>query len=255
MKDKSKLKLKMISSLLTCALSLFSLITLTLSWFAMNKDADAGGMGALIKASSIVAECEYYVVDSETEESGYVFVTPAADSGYVLGSYDILKDKYQFLLKVKLTSEMVIDVIARTETDYFLGSATAENGLWLTESGEGNTLSSVVSFSVLSQDNLPTKTANGYKLNDLPADPVCFFDGNADDIAASLQKTPSIANGLSVTADENGDAVFFILLSYDPLLISTVFSANIGNGVIEREGEEFVVPFVLDFEILLTAAE
>ena len=45
MNVKSKSKLKMISSLITCALSFFSLVTLTLSWFAMNKDTDAGGMG------------------------------------------------------------------------------------------------------------------------------------------------------------------------------------------------------------------
>ncbi len=255
MNGKSKLKLKMISSLLTCALSLFSLVTLTFSWFALNKTTGGGGMGALIKDSYIVSECEYYVIPADDNGSGeYTFVPPANASDCDLGPYDILKDRYQLLVKVKLKSAMQISVTAKTETTYFLGKSTAqEDGHWLTASGEGNYLSSVASFTLLNLgENGFSKTADGYKLTSLPEETVCFFDRNTLN-DGSLPQDAIIATGHNAIENADGEICFFMLLSYDPLLMSTVFSVNIGNPVIEND-ENSVIPFTRDFEIQITAA-
>lgn len=269
MNVKSKSKLKMISSLITCALSLFSLVTLTLSWFAMNKDADAGGMGVLIKDTSLVKSVEYFVADSTAD--GYVFKPADDENPNVLGQYDILADKYQFLIKVTLHSQMSIKIAGSTQTDFFLGSATADNGLMLTENGYkadgttiNNALSSVVAISAFVSDDTKiniTKTDDktGYTIAQLPEKSVGFFDGDADtaaDIAASLDQAPVIANSLNVAADdnENGEFVFFIMLTYDSNLMSAVFDANMENPVFSEGDADSSIPFLLDFELLLSVA-
>ena len=269
MNVKSKSKLKMISSLITCALSLFSLVTLTLSWFAMNKDADAGGMGVLIKDTSLVKQIEYYVADSDAD--GYVFKPAATQAGNVMGKYDILADKYQFLIKVTLHSQMNVKVAGSTQTDFFLGSATATNGLQLTQTGYkedgttiNNALSSVVAISAFVSTDTTVDIAKSadaagnttYTIAQLPKNPVGFFNGNATDIAGSLNKTPVIEDSLSVVADnnENGGYVFFMMLTYDSNLMSAVFDANMENPVFTEGGENSSIPFLLDFELLLSAA-
>ena len=103
-----------------------------------------------------------------------------------------------------------------------------------------------------------TKTDDGagYTIAQLPQNPVGFFNGNADDIAGSLNKTPVITDSLSVVADnnENGGYVFFIMLTYDSNLMSAVFDANMENPVFTEGGENSSIPFLLDFELLLSAA-
>jgi len=266
MNVKSKSKLKMISSLITCALSLFSLVTLTLSWFAMNKDADAGGMGVLIKDTSLVKQIDYFVADSTAD--GYVFKPADDENPNVLGQYDILADKYQFLIKVTLHSQMNIKIAGSTQTDFFLGSATAENGLMLTEKGYkadgatiNNALSSVVAISAFVSTDTKiniTKTDDktGYTIAQLPEKSVGFFDGTVADIAASLTQAPVIANNLNVAADdnENNEFVFFIMLTYDSNLMSAVFDANMENPVFAEGDADSSIPFLLDFELLLSVA-
>lgn len=272
MNVKSKSKLKMISSLITCTLSLFSLVTLTLSWFAMNKDADAGGMGVLIKDTSLVKSVEYYVADSDAD--GYVFKPAATQAGNVMGKYDILADKYQFLIKVTLHSQMNVKVAGSTQTDFFLGSATATNGLQLTQTGYkedgttiNNALSSVVAISAFVSADTTVDIAKSadaagnttYTIAQLPQNQVGFFNGNAGpaaDIAASLNKTPVITDSLSVVADnnENGGYVFFMMLTYDSNLMSAVFDANMENPVFTEGTADSAIPFLLDFELLLSAA-
>lgn len=260
MERKTRLKLKMIVSLFTCVLSLFSLVTLSLAWFAMNGKTDADGMNVIIKKDKIVSACEYFVADNRETQSGtagYSFVTATAEDKNRLGTYDVLGDKYQFLIKVNLASATTVKVSAKTETDYFLGSASAKDGEHLlTADGTGNALSSVVSFAVLNREDLTANdNGNGYKIAALPENTSCFFDRSASALESATEPFPVVTltpeNGLNVTADENGNAYFFIMLSYDPLLVSTVFAANIGNDVI---GSDVDVPFVLDFEIGVSAA-
>ena len=254
MERTKRLKLKMIVSLFTCALSLFSLITLTLCWFAINKNTDAGGMDVIVRNDSIIAGCEYFVADSSSTASDYSFIAASEENGK-LGVYDVLNDKYQFLIKVKLVSAMTVNVTAGTSTKYFLGSATAEEeGHLLSKDGTGNVLSSVISFAVLSRDDLAkTDGGVGYKLEDLPTETACFFDRSALSTATEPKPSIDLATGFAVEADDDGEVYFFVLLSYDQLLASTVFSANIGNDVLEQ-GEDTVIPFVLDFSISVTSA-
>ena len=253
MERTKRLKLKMIVSLFTCALSLFSLITLTLCWFAMNKNTDAGGMDVIVRNDSIIAGCEYFVADSDSTASGYSFIAAGSEDKNKLGTYDVLNDKYQFLIKVKLVSAMSVNVTAETATDFFLGSASAKTeNHWLSADGTGNALSSVISFAVLSRADLET-TDGGYKLAELPGETACFFDRSALETATAPEPRIGLATGLAVDTDADGEAYFFVLLSYDPLLISTVFSANIGNDVLEQD-EEVSIPFVPDFSIAVTSA-
>lgn len=255
MERTKRLKLKMIVSLFTCALSLFSLITLTLCWFAMNKNTDAGGMDVIVRNESIIAGCEYFVADSDLAASGYSFIAAGSEDKNKLGTYDVLNDKYQFLIKVKLVSAMSVNVTAETATDFFLGSASAKtDNHWLSADGTGNALSSVISFAVLSRADLET-TGGGYKLAELPSDAntSCFFDRSAIETATAPEPSVNIKTDFAVDADDNGEVCFFVLLSYDPLLVSTVFSANIGNNVLEQD-EDVAIPFMLDFSISVTSA-
>ena len=255
MKNKTKLKFKIIFSFLPLALSFFSLITLTFSWFAMNKNSNAGGLDATISSSSFVDGCEFYSIVTDATGTGYYFKKAASDGDCNLGVYDILKDKYQLLIKVTLKEERTVYVTAKTDTDYFLGHSTAKSdGHWLTADGTGNVLSSVVSFAVLSGGDAE-ETSDGYRLSALPSETVCFYDkstlSEADPAAPAPSVNVTASDGLSVSESESGEICFFILLSYDPLLMSTVFSVNIGNTVIEQ-GEDVVIPFTLDFGIYLT---
>ena len=244
----------MIISLCTCVLSLFSLISLTLAWFAMNDNAGAGGMDINVSGENIVSSCEYFVADSSLQGSEYSFIPAASDDKNKLGVYDVLNDRYQFLIKINLYSAMSLKVTADTSTNYFLGSATAkEDGHWLTASGAGNALSSIVSFSLVENSALQqTADGKGYTLNGLPEKTSCFFERTALGSATKPESSIALADGLVVKADGNGKAYFFIMVSYDPLLTSTVFSANIGNDVLEQT-ENDVIPFELDFSIIVSA--
>lgn len=255
MKNKTKLKFKIIFSFLPLALSFFSLVTLTFSWFAINKKSNAGGLEATISSSSFVDSCEFYAIDTAATGTGYYFKKTTSDGDCNLGVYDILKDKYQLLIKVTLEEERTVFVTAKTDTDYFLGNSAAKsNGHWLTADGTGNVLSSVVSFAVLSGGDVEVADG-GYRISALPAETVCFYDKSTISEADPAAPVPSVSvtasDGLSVPADESGEICFFILISYDPLLMSTVFSVNIGNTVIEQ-GEDVVIPFTLDFGVYLT---
>lgn len=253
MERKTRLKLKMIVSLCTCVLSLFSLISLTLAWFAMNDNTGAGGMDINVSGENIVSSCEYFVTESSVGDSFYSFVPADAEDKNKLGVYDVLNDRYQFLIKINLYSAKSVKVTADTNTGYFLGSVTAEDeGHWLTASGAGNVLSSVVSFSVFGRDELP-QSGGGYILNALPENTSCFFDRTALGAATKPELSVTLADNLVVEADENGNSYFFVMVSYDPLLVSTVFSANIGNDVLEQ-AEDDIIPFELDFGIVVSAA-
>lgn len=251
----------MIVSLFTCALSFFSLITLTLAWFAMNKNTGAGGMDVVVRNDSIVAECEYFVADASPSGTGYSFVKATSEDKNKLGTYDVLNDKYQFLIRIKLVSAMNVKITADTATDFFLGSASAKtDGHLLKADGSGNALSSVVSFKVFAHDEL-TADGSGYKLSALPADRdmVCFFDRTKLEEASRPVSSLDLVSGgtgtetFEVTADGSGGAYLFIMLSYDPLLTATVFSANIGNEEIEQK-DDAVIPFELDFSISVLPA-
>lgn len=250
MEKKTRLKLKTVSSFLTCLLSLFSIVALTLSWFAINGNADTDGMDVVIKSGDIVSDCEYFVAD-ENDLANYAFIPADSAGKNTLGTYDVLNDKYQFLIKVNLKAEATVNVTAETATDYFLGAADAEEkGHLLKRDGSGNALSSVISFAVLGA-NEPQKTANGYKLTALPQDTSCFFDRSALVSATAPERSVTIGGGLTVSKDADGNAYFFVLLSYDPLLASTVFAANIGNEVLET-AEDDKIPFELDFGIVVS---
>lgn len=257
MNPRTRQKLKLVSSLALAVLSLFSAVTLTFSWFSHNKDASGEGMDITIgRETGICRDYAFYRIDTTDEGAGVLFTETPRESAS-LGTYDALEKSYQCLLKIYVTDMVeTLTVTASTDTAYFLGNP---NKQYLLDS-ESNALSNVVGFKVLSPGDLTVEsTVDGgaaYRVPSLnESDMQTFIDKN--DIsettapqnftitvdAASLQDGETAPDGTPCRAA-------YLLISYDPALISAVFSANIGNPKIDNAKS---VPFDCDFRLTLSA--
>lgn len=246
MDERKRLKMKIASSLSMCILSLFALVTLTLCWFAMNDKTSGSGMKVEAADDNIVLGYEIYTLNDENEmqknDNFTKFPTnSAANAGKtktVVKIY-IKKDDNEPISKINLFAE--------TDTDYFIGNGTFnpdkettafiidENGK---EEHKSNTLSSVVSFGIVDDiDSTPKNTV-----------PLVKNDN-------TMEKSVSIGD---VTPTENLETfndvscyVAYVYIDYDQLLINRVYSANIGNDVLNLKGDEtsIEISYVADFKI------
>ncbi len=121
MTERTRLKLKIVSSLLMCILGLFSVITLTLSWFAYNDKAQSSGMNITMENSQNYLDYEYYQV--ERNEAGKYQLNKITDNS-TLGAYGALIDGYQLVIKIYVDNhnDDQFTVSALTQTTYFMGN-------------------------------------------------------------------------------------------------------------------------------------
>lgn len=269
MKERTRLKLKILSSLMMCILSLFSVITLTLSWFAFNDRTQGNGMNITVEHSLDYLGCEYYQVVSDSQ--GYGLKECQEPS---LGAYGALKSDYQLIVKICMLcpEEDQFSLAAKTWTNYFLGDPGGQDDpvkLLLppredqptlpNTDGKNytNALSSIVSFGVLTEQEVSAIKKG--ELTALPSENrlVNFIDLTNNSVNESVTLKQGTDTEITTVADQYGEAAcraIYAFITYDPLLVNTVFSVNIGNGemyVSNGEGGNFNIPFVCDFSLYL----
>lgn len=288
MTDNKKLKLKMIYSLVACLMCLFSTVTLTLSWFAKNRDVGGDGMGVVTDNDAMLLGYEYYVAVKQDGGDGYKF-NKKEGAEAKLGVYDTLASGYQLYVKIYLKDPETptVKLQAKTETEYFLGdvitteetsgtvtTVTTESypllppreGTPSLPDDEGkehtNALSSIVNFSVLSTtDAQKVGGADTVETPPVGETPSTFVDLNVRNENGEYTLNQSIyvkqdgANNddvtlIDATYRETECKAFVVCITYDALLVNTVFSANIGNDEMYKEdtsGNYLPIPFVCDF--------
>lgn len=279
MNENFKRGYKLISSLIMCVISLFSCVTLTFSWFSFNGETSGGGADVDVVSSDDFLGCEYYYADPD-EKNGYVFKKAETAEQKSLGEFDILNDKHQLVLKLCFKQNIKsVCITAGTSTDYFLGNpdfplsgALADNKRLpqtaINADGKEytNALSSVVCFNVLTSganglvaqtDASGAQTGN-YYLENLPENGyVKFMQSNAE-TALPAKKITVNAAADTVEGTYNGQAckVIYLMLGYDKTLMTTIFSVNIGNEVLNfGDDEQKSIPFFRDFYIGLESNE
>ena len=271
MKGKSREKLKIASSLTMCLVCLFCIFAATFAWFAQNKNVGASGLQIGLGTEDGILGCEYFNV-STTDEAGYFF-EKVDSTAAKLGSYSMIGNKkHQLLVKiyVPVTVEE-LTVTATTSTTYFLGNdgypllptadgatkpgtATAANGTEYT-----NALSSIVGIMALQEGEVEQKDT-GYTMAKIPDDRLKTFINASNEVQnfSVIQDENAPENTVIKTQAEEEQYAgkdcrsIFLLIDYDPLLIATVFSKNIGNDVVTGTGAKEIL-FVCDFELELQA--
>ena len=281
MTERTRKKLKIASSLTLALLSLFSAVTLTFSWFSHNRKVDGGDMGITVgQEEKAYVDHTFYRVDSTDEGAGTLFVGMEKQSAS-LGTYDILKQEYQRILKIYVKDTVTaLDISAVTDSNYFLGNPNKRyllkgpdptdpsvpndnNG----QTDWTNSLASVVGLTLLSPSSLTKEIKNGetaYRITSLPEDNLqTFIDKNNITTETEPRRNFTLTAegeylGEETVTDGEGNTttykVAYLLLSYDQFLISTVFSVNIGNPALQKEdGTAQTIPFRSDFRLELLA--
>lgn len=271
MKGKSREKLKIASSLTMCLVCLFCIFAATFAWFAQNKNVGASGLQIGLGTEDGILGCEYFNV-STTDEAGYFF-EKVDSTAAKLGNYSIIGNKkHQLLMKIYLPETIEqLTVTAITSTTYFLGNdgypllptangatkpgmATAANGAEYT-----NALSSIVGIMALQEREVKQKDT-GYTMEKIPDDRLKTFVNASNEVQnfSVIQDENAPENTVIKTQAERAQydgkdcRSIFLLIDYDPLLIATVFSKNIGNDVVTGTGAKEIL-FVCDFELELQA--
>ena len=269
MKGKSREKLKIASSLTMCLVCLFCIFAATFAWFAQNKNVGASGLQIGLGTEDGILGCEYFNV-STTDEAGYFF-EKVDSTAAKLGNYSIIGNKkHQLLMKIYLPETIEqLTVTAITSTSYFLGNdgytllptangatkpgtGTAANGAEYT-----NVLSSIVGIMALQKGEIG-QNGTGYTMTKIPENRLKTFINASNEVQdfSIIQNENAPENTVIETQpDQYGGAdcrSFFLLIDYDPLLVATVFSKNIGNDVVTGTGAKEIL-FVCDFELELQA--
>lgn len=269
MKERTRLKLKILSSLMMCILSLFSVITLTLSWFAFNDRTQGNGMNITVEHSLDYLGCEYYQVKSNGAGKYQLneMETPT------LGAYSALSDDYRLVIKIYVynPNDDQFTVNALTQTTYFMGNTNypllppqKKKTDLPNDSGKNytNALSSIVSFSVLTENEASAiiEKEENKQLDALPSEDrlVNFIDLTNNTVNSSISLKQAENTAITPVKDTyNGTPCgsICIFITYDPLLVNTVFSANIGNNdmyLLANDKQRYYdIPFVCDFSLLL----
>lgn len=284
MQEKTRLKLKIISSFSMCVLSLFSVVSLTLSWFAINNKTHGNGMSITSSDDNELLGYEYFSVKKNAANTyGLTEISGISPS---LGAYDALSSDYSVAVKVYLRCPEGITAAtftARTAADYFLGDAgyrllppqTDNPSMPLadgkTDSGKSytNSLTSLVAFAALTNEE--SAALSGGTATSLPSGTrlSSFIDLNnqADGkhVVSPTVAVTQTGNGAASSAVELQNDTYrgedcrsaYIFITYEPLLVNTVFSANIGNDKMyvtnAATGEPYPIPFVCDFSIEIAA--
>lgn len=256
MSKRTRQKLKLVSSLTLCVLSLFSAVTLTFSWFSHNRDAQGGGMDITVgKETGSYDSHVFYRIDKTDGGEGILFTEAADQANASLGTYDGLERSYQCLLKIYVgEATETLTVTVSTDTGYFLGNPNKAHPL----NTEQNVLSSVVGFKLLTPpSDGETEIVDGkkaYRFSSLTEnDMQTFIDKTSISESTVPQNITITFDAASLKSNEtspkgNQCKAAYLLISYDPFLISAVFSVNIGVPEIENATS---IPFQCDFRLTL----
>lgn len=266
MQEITRKKLKIVSSLIMCVLSLFSVVSLSLAWFAVNNSTRGDGMDVVVRNETYVLGTTYHKI-TKTTDGKYALGT--AQTELSLGKYNALDNDYSVLLKIYLDAsaeEKTVRLAAETTTSYFLGdgehpllppSASDNTQPDTTGRGYTNALSSIVAFAVLTPQEVAA--VKGSTLAQIPTQNrlTSLIDQTTQKPQNNVNVSQDGATSLSLSDDNyNGQAckAVYVVITYDDLLVTTVFSANIGNDVMSTTddgGESVPIPFERDFTLFV----
>ncbi|MGN1104186.1 MAG: hypothetical protein ACI4QI_04845 [Candidatus Coproplasma sp.] len=257
-KDKLKNLIKLIvACALACILTVVAVIYLVqdnaYAWFAKNEQVNANGMQVGIQVDeSVVGSVEYYMFSSSSGSS-YTFVkkdrTQSDGTQYdsvAMDTYDSSEDNaYQIVVKITPTSGTdSVTVVAQvldytfqtesgTETKKYLGADDAD---YLVESG--NPMSSVVAFEIYYADTDSSLIEEGK--NAEGTDTITITPDSRKEYSF-VTEDKKLSSSVSLgTHDLSGtNNAVYIVIKYNSIAISEVFSHNIGNEVCNAETVTF----------------
>lgn len=236
MSERTKTRLKIASSFAMCLVSLFAVVAATLSWFAMNDKTSGNGMNIKLEGDGILLGYECYSL--EKQENGSYTLNLLAEPN--LGTYDRLHANYHLIVKIYIDKNAndSINFTAHTETEDYLGSAS--NKL----KKEGNPLSSVVAFGLLTQDDIneisDSVVADKKSVN--------MVQNNA--IQKEVKIDSVSKNALTDGTYNNVDClVAYMFVTYDPSLMNAVLLENVNNENIKGTEK---IKFAGDFTVVIS---
>lgn len=271
MREATRKKWKIGTSLAMCVVSLLAAVTATLSWFAINNRTYGKGMEVQIYDENTVLGVEYYKLTKSGDR--YVPTVLGEGDSPSLGVYSSLTGEWEYAVLLKLylaeSPHGQVRLSAETVTAYFLGDQNypllpprVDNAALPDNNGKSytNALSSIISFGVLTNEEIGALTGDG--LTALPRGDrlSTFVDLTGTDRKPTstlpLRQTADTTDTVTTHTGEtwNGQAceAVYVLMTYDSLLVNTVFSANIGS---ETMNTEIPLPFVCDFQLRIETVE
>lgn len=253
-------KLRLVTSFVASVVCLCCFISLTLAWFADNRRVDASGLAVSIRQEDVVGiiDAKYYNIIATAEK--YTFSAATDENPAALGKYSLTDDRYQMLMKLYIKADVTsVRIKGVTKTDYFLGDGNHPLLAEKEVSGIAyqNVLSSCISISALSEGEITENKDGTLKISSLPSAgrTATFIDRNTVKTEGAVVKQTAdteiiTLSGETVNYGGVSCRTVYLLFSYDPLLMSTIFSYNISNKNLEKpDGTPIDVPFVCDFSL------
>ncbi|MGN1372501.1 MAG: hypothetical protein ACI4VK_00465 [Candidatus Coproplasma sp.] len=245
-KDKVKNLIKLIfvcavAVVVTVLAVVFVLQDNAYAWFAKNTLVSANGIEVGIQVDeSVVGSVDYYKISS-ISGSSYTFTAPESDdSGNAqMDTYDSSEDNaYQIVVKITPTSgtdsvtvvAQVLDYTFQTEsgtaTKKYLGADDAD---YLVESG--NPMSSVVAFEIYYSDTDSSSISETGSDGETTA---ITLTPDSREEYSFITEDKKLSSSVSLGTHEftgTGSNSVYIVIKYNSIAISEVFSHNIGNEV------------------------
>lgn len=246
----NKRKSKIVLQLGMCLLCLVVMIMSTLSyaWFVQNKDATTDPMQMGLKAPDdiIVSTTVHSCIGLDNNGVRY-FNKEAAATNDLKKYMFLVENNRQLLLHIRLEEPEAVEGIslrAATDTTYFLGDG--QHPLHASSDGRGeeydNVLSSIIAFYVVNPEDATYDSKEAYRVTSFGTS-YSFINKND----YSMTNVLTLVNRQTVKD-------IYVVLDYNPDLVSKVFMENLGNILLERTDGSFLdeVFYVWDINLEVT---
>jgi hypothetical protein len=237
-RNKIKLSLAVFIAVLgvaACVLSMIDGSWVTFAWFSTNRTASVD-LNSIVATSldtvESVAIYPYHVLTANegTASDGVYTYEKTATTTDKMGKYSIFAPgDNSVLLEITLTSyaqnASSIDVTAHTDAATFLGELDAHGQLKQALALTGNSLSSIVCFYAFSASKI---IDDGTYYSATLAN-----TANSTGLKENFVSDSALLSNIAMCSLNGPVSKFYIVLDYDVALIEYIYSANIGNEVID----------------------
>ena len=242
-------KAKIVIQFFMCLLSfiIFIVSAFSFGWFSQNQVVSVKSMQVdLKKPDEINASITVHACIGEENNGVYYFNKEVAATKELKKYMMLTKNNRQLLLRIHFEEPVAvwgISLKAATDTTYFMGDG--QHPLLASVDGKGaeydNVLSSIIAFYIVGTEETTYDLNAAYKVSSFGT-PYSFINKN----------DYSMTNVITLI-DKQTVSDIYIVLDYDPDLVSKVFSENLGN-LLERADGSIVdeVFFVWDIGLELT---
>ncbi len=276
--NKSKLAIMSISAAL--AVSIFALFSLngSVAWFAGNTDVEANGLNIKVSSpESSVESVEYFKIEktallpladgadpNTADRNEYSFSTISDEDSSTLGTYSIINDKMQVLMKITFKDGTSFDRIKVT------ASSEQENASSVIPAREGPYgISTVISFSLYNGGDIAIRQEDGVNYYVVKGSD-CVESGSFSTPPSEAGGEPAFTNEIEFNApvsiqppedaDESEKKTMYIVLDYQrevaQYIKEQVELDDDKSGWFEENenGEKVLLFTVCDFSLEITAS-